>query len=205
MANPRGRPKKQELMENDSQTQELRRLVQQRRSHRALAFRAKIILQCASGKSNVAIAQQLKTTGFTAGFWRQRFMVGGVENLFDEPRPGAPRKIGDEDVESVVELTLESTPKAAAHWSTRVLAEKTGLSQSAISRIWRALGLHPPARPGLSALRRCIFGGESARHRGVRYEPARPRVGALRGREKSNAGLKSHAARPADATGTGGA
>src|SRR6266853_4396727 len=126
MANPRGRPKKQELMENDSQTQELRRLVQQRRSHRALAFRAKIILQCASGKSNVAIAQQLKTTGFTAGFWRQRFMVGGVENLFDEPRPGAPRKIGDEDVESVVELTLESTPKAAAHLEHPCVSGKIG-------------------------------------------------------------------------------
>lgn len=143
MANPRGRPKKQELVMKDTQAQELRRLVQQCRSHRALAFRAKIILQCATGKSNVAVAQQLKTTGFTVGFWRQRFIAGGVDSLFDEPRPGAPRKIGDEDVERVVQLTLESTPKAATHWSTRGLAEKTGLSQSAISRIWRAFGLQP--------------------------------------------------------------
>src|SRR6202162_2771101 len=143
MANPRGRPKKQELIVKDSQIQELRRLVQQCRLHRALAFRAKIILQCASGKTNVAVAQQLKTTGFTVGFWRQRFIAGGVEGLFDEHRPGAPRKIGDEDVERVVQMTLESIPKAATHWSTRGLAEKTGLSQSAISRIWRAFGLQP--------------------------------------------------------------
>lgn len=138
-----GRPKKQELKVNDSQTQELKRLVQQCRSHHALAFRAKIILHCASGMSNVAVAQQLKTTGFTVGFWRQRFIAAGVEGLFDEPRPGAPRKIGDENVERVVQLTLESSPKGAAHWSTRGLAEKTGLSQSVISRIWRAFGLQP--------------------------------------------------------------
>ena len=143
MANPRGRPKKKELVVNDIQMQELGRLVQQCRSHRAVSFRAKIIQQCASGKNNVAVARQLKTTGFTVGFWRQRFIAGGVDSLFDEPRPGAPRKIGDEDVERVVKLTLESTPKAATHWSTRGLAEKTGLSQSAISRIWRAFGLQP--------------------------------------------------------------
>jgi transposase len=143
MAKPRGRPKKQELKVNDTQTQELKRLVQQCRSHRALAFRAKVILHCARGMSNVAVAQQLKTTGFTVGFWRQRFIAAGVEGLFDEPRHGAPRKIGDEGVEWVVHLTLESTPKGAAHWSTRGLAEKTGLSQSAISRIGRAFGLQP--------------------------------------------------------------
>jgi transposase len=143
MTKPRGRPKKQELMVNDSQTRELGRLAQQCRSHRALAFRAKIVLQCATDKSNAAVAKQLKTTGFTVGFWRQRFIAGGVDSLFDEPRPGAPRTIEDEDVEWVVKLTLESTPKAATHWSTRGLAEKTGLSQSAISRIWRAFGLQP--------------------------------------------------------------
>src|SRR6201988_1063333 len=143
MANPRGRPKKQKLVVSTAQAQELKRWAQQSRSQRALSFRARIILLCAGGKSNVAVARQLKTTGFTVGFWRKRFIAAGVESLFDEPRPGAPRKIGDEDVERVVKLTLESTPKAATHWSTRGLAEKTGLSQSAISRIWRAFGLQP--------------------------------------------------------------
>lgn len=143
MANLRGRPKKQQLVVSDVEAQELKRLAQQSRSQRALSFRARILLQCASGKSNAAVARQLKTTGFTVGFWRKRFIAGGIESLWDEPRPGAPRQIGDEDVERVVKLTLESAPKAATHWSTRGLAEKTGLSQSAISRIWRAFGLQP--------------------------------------------------------------
>jgi transposase len=143
MANPRGRPKKQELVVSEAHIQELKRLVQQSRSQRAVGFRARIILQCASGKSNAAVARQLKTSGFTAGFWRKRFIAGGIDSLWDEPRPGAPRQIGDDDVERVVKLTLESAPKAATHWSTRGLAEKTGLSQSAISRIWRAFGLQP--------------------------------------------------------------
>ncbi len=143
MANPRGRPKKHELVVSETQTQELKRLAQQSRSQRALSFRARIILQCGSGKSNATVARQLKTTAFTVGFWRKRFIAGGIERLLDEPRPGAPRQIGDDDVERVVKLTLESVPKGATHWSTRGLAEKTGLSQSAISRIWRAFGLQP--------------------------------------------------------------
>lgn len=143
MANPRGRPKKQKLVVTDAQTRELKQWAQQSRSHRAVSFRAKIILECASGKNNSAVAVRMKTTGATVGFWRKRFIAGGMERLLDEPRPGAPRKIGDEDVERVVRLTLESAPKAATHWSTRGLAEKTGLSQTAVSRIWRAFGLQP--------------------------------------------------------------
>src|SRR6202030_1587131 len=101
MANTRGRPKKQKLVVNDAQVLKLKRLAQQPRSQRALSFRARIILQCASGKSNAAVARQLKTTGFTVGFWRQRFIAGGLDRLGDEPRPGAPRQIGDDDVEQV--------------------------------------------------------------------------------------------------------
>src|SRR5215831_3786652 len=143
MANPRGRPKKHKLVVSDTQIRELKELVQRSRSHRALSFRAKLILLCASGKSNSAVAAQLKTTPTTVGFWCKRFIAGGMDSLWDEPRPGAPRQIGDDEVERVVKLTLESTPKGATHWSTRGLAKKTGLSQSAVSRIWRAFGLQP--------------------------------------------------------------
>lgn len=143
MAKSRGRPKKHKLVVSDVQVRELKQLVQHSRSHRALSFRAKIILLCASGRNNSAVAAQLKTTPTTVGFWCKRFIAGGMESLWDEPRPGAPRQIGDDEVERVVKLTLESTPKAATHWSTRGLAEKTGLSQSAVSRIWRAFGLQP--------------------------------------------------------------
>jgi len=143
MANPRGRPKKRELIVSDAQREELQRIARQSRSRRSVAFRARIILRCAAGTDNAAVARNLKTTGFTVGFWRNRFIAGGVNALLDEPRPGTPRKLGDDAIERVVKLTLESVPKGATHWSTRSLADKTGMSQSAISRIWRAFGLQP--------------------------------------------------------------
>ena len=79
----------------------------------------------------------------TVGRWRRRFVAKRVAGLLDEPRPGAPRKITDEHVEQVVRLTLESTPRAATHWSTRAMARRCGLSQTAVSRIWRAFALQP--------------------------------------------------------------
>src|SRR5260370_15849574 len=113
------------------------------RSSRSLAFRARIVLECASGESNDAVAAKLRTTGFTVGMWRNRFITEGIVGLGDEMRPGAPRQIGDDRVERAVRLTLEEAPKGATHWSSRALAKKTGLSQSTVSRIWRAFGLRP--------------------------------------------------------------
>jgi transposase len=139
----RGRPKKRELVVTEPQRAELEQLARQSRGSRSVAFRARIILGCANGLSNAAVARKLHTTGFTAGFWRNRFIAEGVAGLGDEPRPGAPRQIGDEEIEQVVRLTLEKTPKGATHWSTRMLAARTGFSQSSISRIWRAFGLKP--------------------------------------------------------------
>jgi transposase len=139
----RGRPKKHELVVSPAQRIELERLARQSRSARSVAFRARIILDCAAGASNAAVAAKLRTTGFTVGLWRNRFIAEGVVGLGDEPRPGAPREIGDEKIEQVVRLTLEKTPKGVTHWSSRMLAAKTGLSQSTISRVWRAFGLKP--------------------------------------------------------------
>jgi len=79
----------------------------------------------------------------TVGKWRKRFIEMGLDGLLDAPRPGAPRTIGDEDVERVIAITLENTPRGATHWSTRSMADATGLSQSSISRIWRAFNLQP--------------------------------------------------------------
>jgi transposase len=89
------------------------------------------------------IEQKLRTTNQTVCALRKRFLLGGVGALFDEIRPGAPRKIDDEQVERVIVETLEHQPDGATHWSTRMMAKKLGLSQSAISRIWRAFGLKP--------------------------------------------------------------
>lgn len=148
MESRRGRPKKHELVVSPAQRVELERIARQSRSARSAAFRARIVLECAGGASNAAVAAKLRTTGFTVGLWRNRFIAEGVAGLGDEPRPGAPREIGDEKIERVVRLTLENTPQGTTHWSSRMLADKTGLSQSTISRIWRAFGLKPHRAEG---------------------------------------------------------
>jgi len=109
----------------------------------ALAQRARMILECAAGNSNTLVARQLRVAKQTVGKWRQRFSERRLDGLLDEPRPGAPRQVGDAQVERVVRLTLETTPTDATHWSTRAMAKRCGLSQTMVSRIWRAFGLQP--------------------------------------------------------------
>jgi transposase len=108
-----------------------------------LALRARIVLAAADGHTNTAIAADLRVTLPTVGKWRQRFLDRRLDGLTDEPRPGPPRTITDARVEEVVTKTLESKPTNATHWSTRGMARHTGLSQTAVSRIWRAFGLKP--------------------------------------------------------------
>jgi transposase len=117
--------------------------VARRTTAQALALRARIILACADGGFDTAVAHRLHINRGTVGKWRVRFLKKRADGLLDEPRPGAPRKISDADVERVVTLTLESKPKDATHWSTRGMAKRSGLSQSGIARIWRAFGLQP--------------------------------------------------------------
>jgi transposase len=109
----------------------------------ALALRSQIILRCAEGRTNTVVAQELGLAKQTVGKWRARFIERRLDGLLDEPRPGGPRSIMDADVERVVTLTLETKPADATHWSTRSMATRTGMSQSAISRIWRAFALQP--------------------------------------------------------------
>ncbi len=86
------------------------------------------MLACAAGASNLDVAAKLRCSNVTAGKWRRRFIDGRVANLYDEPRPGAPRKISDDDVEAVIVKTLEEKPKGRTHWSTRKMAEAAGIS-----------------------------------------------------------------------------
>src|SRR5260370_29892872 len=138
MSNPRGRPKQRELVVSPEQKITLRQRLQQARSSRSLAFRARIILECASGQNNAAVAAKLHTTGFTVGLWRNRFITEGLAGLGDELRPGAPRQICDGGVERGVRLTLEAAPKGATHWSSRGLAARTGWRQTKWSGMWWA-------------------------------------------------------------------
>jgi len=121
----------------------LERWSRRRKTSQALALRARLILACAEGKTNGQVAAALHVAGATVGKWRSRFVTNRLDGLLDEPRPGAPRQITDADVERVITETLESTPKDATHWSTRSMAKASGLSQSAVSRIWRAFALQP--------------------------------------------------------------
>ncbi len=110
----------------------------------ALALRSRIVLECAAGRSNTEVAAGLGVSRETVRKWQARFVAARLEGLSDEPRPGAPRKITDEQVELVITRTLEERgPGEDTHWSTRSMAAATGMSQSAISRIWRAFGLKP--------------------------------------------------------------
>jgi transposase len=108
-----------------------------------LALRANIVLAAAAGRPNAAIAADLRITLPTVRKWRTRFADAGLDGLADEPRPGAPRSITDAQVEAAITRTLEARPADATHWSTRTLAHDLGLSQTAVSRIWRAFGLKP--------------------------------------------------------------
>jgi transposase len=112
-------------------------------SANALAMRSRIVLAAADGLSTSAVARKLDIHVGTARRWRARFIEAGLDGLLDEPRPGRPRTVADEQVEQVITRTLETTPKDATHWSTRSLAAELGLSQTTVSRIWRAFGLQP--------------------------------------------------------------
>jgi len=138
----RGRPTVQITL-TDDERQTLQRWARRGSSSQALALRCRIVLACAEGLSNVAVGEQLGVHPVTVAKWRTRFAARRLEGLSDEPRPGVPRTITDEQVEQVIVKTLEETPPDATHWSTRSMARATGMSQTAVSRIWRAFGLKP--------------------------------------------------------------
>jgi transposase len=130
------------LTEQERQT--LQRWARRRTSAQALALRARIVLACAEGATNVAVAERLGIWPQTVAKWRGRFVRERLEALSDEPRPGRPRTIADEQVEEVIVKALEQPPpNHDTHWSTRSMARVTGMSQTAVSRIWRAFGLKP--------------------------------------------------------------
>jgi transposase len=128
---------------SDDERETLERWARRPKSAQALALRCRIVLACADGGHVIEVAERLGVDPHTVGKWRRRFLADRLEGLHDEPRPGTPRTVSDDDVEAVIVKTLEETPPDATHWSTRSMAKATGMSQSAVSRIWRAFGLKP--------------------------------------------------------------
>jgi transposase len=137
-----GRPRA-ELVVSPEDRETLSRWIARGKTSHALATRARIVLLSSDGLSNTAVASKVGVINNTVGKWRRRFIERGCAGLLDEPRCGAPRKIGDDQIEAVVVKTLESTPKDATHWSTRSMARASGLSRPTVNRIWRAFGLQP--------------------------------------------------------------
>jgi transposase len=138
----RGRPVA-ELTLTDEERETLQRWARRAKSSQALALRCRIVLGCAAGKSNKEVAAEVGVWPQTVCKWRQRFLEGRLDGLADEPRPGAPRAIGDEQIEAVLVATLERQPPDATHWSRASMAAESGLSKSTVGRIWKAFGLKP--------------------------------------------------------------
>jgi transposase len=144
-----GRPKA-ELMLRDTERDELTKLARRPSTSQATALRANIILAAAEGLSNNDVAARLRTSTATAGKWRARFVAHRIDGLYDEKRPGHQRTITDEQVADIIEITRREKPAdGGTHWSTRLMAERVGVSQASVSRIWRAYGLQPPPRGDL--------------------------------------------------------
>lgn len=114
-----------------------------RSTAQGLAMRARIVLECAEGRSILAVASRLGVARNTVSRWRSRFVARRLDGLADEPRPGVPRSITDAQVEEVVVRTLEEVPEGATHWSKRELAKQVGISATSVQRIWKAFGLQP--------------------------------------------------------------
>lgn len=126
-----------------SERTELDGLAGRRRTAQGLARRARIVLAAADGLENQMIARRIGADVNTVGKWRRRFAERRVDGLLDEPRPGAPRQIGDDEIAKTIRLTLETMPRGATHWSLRSMAAAVGHAPSTIHRIWQAFGLQP--------------------------------------------------------------
>lgn len=133
----------EQLMLSAAESDQLLEWTRRHKTSQALALRARIILACAEGQNNSEVARSCRVIRQTVGKWRSRFLKHRLDGLLDEPRPGAPRKHDDAKIERLIATTLNERPRAATHWSTRLLAQKVQVSQSTVSRAWRAFGLQP--------------------------------------------------------------
>ena len=123
---------------------QLVRLVNGRNTPQKVARRARIILGAADGTSNNALAGELGISRPTVIKWRERFEEAGIDGIVkDAPRPGRRRKLTVEKIEAILDDTMHTKPPHATHWTSRAMAERHGVSFTAIQRVWRMFGLQP--------------------------------------------------------------
>src|SRR5437762_635907 len=185
-----GRPKRPLTLTEDEQ-ERLQSLAHRARSQPALARRARVVLACAQGLANQSVAKKLRCSLGMVGKWRSRFLKARLEGLYDEPRPGAPRKVTDAQVEQIVIQTLESTPRPDALEHARLGPSHRAQphdDQPDLARLRSAASSHRY----LQTIARSLAHRESARHCGSVHEPARSRLGLLRGREEPDSGAGPH-------------
>ncbi len=128
---------------SESEREELISITRSRSLPQSLATRARIVLLAADGENNTDIAERLELSKPTVGIWRKRYLVQRLAGLYDEPRPGGPRSVRDEQVATLLRKTLKTKPKGGTHWSCRTIAAETKLSKSTVQRVWKAFGLQP--------------------------------------------------------------
>jgi len=128
---------------SDEERDELTSMLRSRSLPKPLVLRAEIILRAADGQNNTEIAEELGLSKPTVGQWRKRYLTQRLAGLYDEPRPGGPRSIRDEEIAALLRKTLKTKPKAGTHWTCRTIAAETKLSKSTVQRVWTAFGLQP--------------------------------------------------------------
>lgn len=162
----------------DEERDQLVRWSRRAKSSQALASRSRIVLGCAEGLSNTAVAERERVNQATVGKWRRRFVDARLDGLVDDPRPGRPPSITAEQVEDVVVATLEQTPANATHWSRTKMAERTGLSPSTIGRIWKTFELKPHRTEGFKLSNDPLFVDKGFDVVGLYLNPPRAPRGA---------------------------
>jgi len=125
------------------QEEQLVEIARLRSSPQKMVLRSRVVLLALEGHSNCEIARRLQTSRPTIVLWRRRFKEGGIDALRDASRPGRKKRIHESKIERIVDATLFTKPPGSTHWSTRLMANKMGVSQTTVSRIWREHGLKP--------------------------------------------------------------
>ena len=128
---------------SEPEREELQAIMRSRSQPQSLATRARIVLMAAEGESNTDIAERLGLSKPTVGIWRKRYVTQRLAGLYDEPRPGGPRSIRDEQIATLLRKTLKTKPEDGTHWTCRSIAAETRLSKSTVQRVWKAFGLQP--------------------------------------------------------------